>query len=360
MARFQLSSLEDHARQTEDSPSGQVYSELVPALLSAPQAPAFLVGSMPEAVAHRFYDQTNPGSVGCYRFREASVAAHGIITHQGMTLYSEALNHPDYFVEDFAARIFSESAKLATRHIDEPAALLNGPGAVVFGHWLVDFLPRLFVLSSSIPHWVFPLLGSYGLTMDQLVLHREHEEHLQVAELIVPTNVRQRSRVHSMFGAVAIDLQNRVERMLSIPPSPIISRDIFISRAGADDSRALENRDEIEVLAASSGLAIVRPETFSFAEQIALFRQAQVIVGEYGSALHLSMFSRPGTVVCALRGSSHHPAWIQSGIGQVMNQPTGYLLGTTPEEAVFQTFRIELKAIELGLRLSRLLVGQDR
>jgi capsular polysaccharide biosynthesis protein len=372
MAVFRLLSLEEHGRDIENSASGGSYTELATAVPSAPQAPAFLVGPMPDAVGRRFYQQTNAGPVRCYRFRQATLAAHGIITHQGLTLYSEALNHPEDFVKDFAARIFDETRSLEVRCIDEQAVLLNGPGAVVFGHWLVDFLPRLFVLAesgfdlrklkyivSNIPHWVYPVLGACGLTFEQLVLHREHEEFLQVAELIVPTNVRQRSRVHSLFKAVALDLQARVNLTLPIPPSPVASPHLFVSRSEGNSSRSLENRIEIEDLAARSGLTIVRPETFSFAEQIALFSNARIIVGEYGSALHLSMFSQPGAVVCALRGSSHHPAWIQSGIGQVMGQPTGYLLGNTPEEAVSQSIEVSAQSFELGLELSHLLADKS-
>ena len=58
-----------------------------------------------------------------------------------------------------------------------------------------------------------------------------------------------------------------------------------------------------------------------------------MIVGEYGSALHTSLFSRPGTTVCALRGSMGHPGFIQSGFGQALGQPTGYVFGEQVDQS---------------------------
>jgi capsular polysaccharide biosynthesis protein len=59
-----------------------------------------------------------------------------------------------------------------------------------------------------------------------------------------------------------------------------------------------------------------------------LFASAREIIGEYGSAFHATMFSAPDTPVCGLRGSDYHPGFVQSGIGDVFGQPTGWVFGS--------------------------------
>lgn len=46
-------------------------------------------------------------------------------------------------------------------------------------------------------------------------------------------------------------------------------------------------------------------------------------------------------MVCALRGTSLHPAFIQSGLCDVLEQEIGYVLAETPFEAVVQNFSIQ-------------------
>jgi hypothetical protein len=90
---------------------------------------------------------------------------------------------------------------------------------------------------------------------------------------------------------------------------------------------APRNRDTIERLALRAGFSIVYPEQWSLLEQFRLVASASVVLGEYGSALHSTLFAGPGLTVCALRGTGLHPGFIQSAIGSALGQRTGYLFG---------------------------------
>ena len=126
-------------------------------------------------------------------------------------------------------------------------------------------------------------------------------------------------------------------------------RRLFVSRAHTDPSRSVLNRAEIEQIAASYGYEIIYPEQMTIEEQIELFSEASQLVGEYGSGLHNSVFMPSGSVILALRGTSHHPGFIQSALGQVFRQPTGYVFSPTPVDAVHQTFSVVPNAFKLGL-----------
>jgi capsular polysaccharide biosynthesis protein len=114
------------------------------------------------------------------------------------------------------------------------------------------------------------------------------------------------------------------------------------------------NRPAIEAIAERAGFTLVQPEKLSMPAQLALFETATMIVGEYGSALHNSIFAEPGTIICALRGNSRHPGFIQSGIGTVLGQETGYVFGNTAGQEVDQRFDIDPAAFSRALELMML------
>jgi capsular polysaccharide biosynthesis protein len=79
-------------------------------------------------------------------------------------------------------------------------------------------------------------------------------------------------------------------------------------------------------MAVAAGFTVLQPERLPFAEQVQHFAAARCIIGEYGSALHGSIFFQPGTVVCGLKeASANRLSFLQSGIGAVLDQPTGYV-----------------------------------
>jgi capsular polysaccharide biosynthesis protein len=47
----------------------------------------------------------------------------------------------------------------------------------------------------------------------------------------------------------------------------------------------------------AAGFRILHPQQWSFARQVALYQRAEIIAGAEGSALHNSVFVRPGTPV---------------------------------------------------------------
>jgi capsular polysaccharide biosynthesis protein len=151
--------------------------------------------------------------------------------------------------------------------------------------------------------------------------------------LLLPTILHNGVRASALLNNAAKCLLSLVNDSVGPPPPNSQRRQIFLSRAHASQSRPLLNRQRIEEIAGAAGLEILHPERLSLPEQVRLFGEANLLVGEYGSALHGSLFSAPGTTVCNLRGSLDHPGFIQSGFGQALRQPTGYVFGETDSQA---------------------------
>lgn len=65
------------------------------------------------------------------------------------------------------------------------------------------------------------------------------------------------------------------------------------------------------------------PEILSFQEQIRLFAEAELVMGEFGSALHTAVFSPSSTAVVILANSLMN--WTQSGISALRGQRVQYI-----------------------------------
>ena len=84
-----------------------------------------------------------------------------------------------------------------------------------------------------------------------------------------------------------------------------------------------------------AGFRVLQPEKLPLERQLGLYRHATVIGGEYGSALHGSLFSEKNPTVFALKSTWPQPGFVQSGIGDALHQPTGYVFGESRDRRVF-------------------------
>jgi len=252
------------------------------------------------------------------------------------------------------------------RILEEPGqcVMLVGPGYEIYGHWLVDFLPKLhllrmgghdlaslkFLIPSSTPEFGTRWLEFLGIRPAQLIRYEPFFDRVRVEQLLIPTVVRTNSRVSPVFAAAVGGLKELMPHAGG--DRPAYPSRIFISRAKANrHARWLNNRERIETMAQESGFTIVHPEHMTLLEQMQLFAGAREIIGEYGSALHGSIFAPAGTVVCALRGTKSPVAgFLQSAIGDALQQPTGYVFGETQDDPL-ESFTVDEADFQLCLRL---------
>jgi capsular polysaccharide biosynthesis protein len=327
-------------------------------------APRFMFGPCAEHVLHSLFAGHATAALGCYVLRGGRLGYDAALSHGETALWSLGFNHGYDDVKDILAR----HATVSLRHVRGQAACIHGPGYGIFGHWLVDFLPRLsllgwagydirklsYILPYDLPEFAYELLRLSGVTRDRLIPYDPAREQIAVDELVVPTNLRTGNRLHSRFAAAT---QEWVRRILPEQQKMKPDRRLFISRRHCKSGRVLGNRAEIEALAMAAGFELVHPESLKLIDQIALFRGARQIVGEYGSGLHGTIYGAPSLHCCALRGTSHWLGFIQSGLAQAAGQSMSYVFGHADTHAVDYTFtidpghfRIALECLHLELR----------
>jgi capsular polysaccharide biosynthesis protein len=286
----------------------------------------------PEVLESHFlaHPGTLPLGLGC--LRDALVSGQSLVGRSWL-LYRLAPFTPAY-VDDYLSNNLHVGDRKITRkeRISAPGVtvLVTHWNSNVYGHWLVEGMPKLLLLR-QIAHHLPPLrivlptsLGAWVSAWIKEILpgaaiesYDDGRSYLHCRTLLVPTLLA--DPVHHLFHP-------ELARLLATLEPPVRShnggRKLYVSRVASSLYRQLANQAEIEGIAVSEGLELVKPETLPICEQIALFASAELLVGEFGSAMHNALFSPRGTRVFCLN-------WIngvQSRIAQLKEQRVGYLL----------------------------------
>lgn len=205
----------------------------------------------------------------------------------------------------------------------EGAALYGGRYAGHFGHILLEtmtrfwadldydayerivVIPKSFNLARRRRSRLFDMLvGLLGIPADRVVIVGQEGvafERLDVPSTPFVLSVVADPRFLDVFDRIA----DRVVRDdyggdLSGLPSRV-----YLSRSQLDNGRpkgqsSATNEAEAEAFFEERGFTVVHPQKIPFAEQVALARNADLVAGCNGSALHLAMFCRPDTGLLAL------------------------------------------------------------
>jgi hypothetical protein len=291
-----------------------------------PTKPAFMLGPIPTELVSDCWDGHGFQWVHEQGVLEIDATMHApyLLTRDGAPVeFTWANLHSSYL-----DRIWQPKPE-TQRPSDVVRVLIAGPGHPIFGHWLVDFLPKLWVLSAAgydidalryvvpgdTPDFGIDLLHLCGLHD----IERLRDDECLRGTFLVPTTVH-----NGLRGPLLFDAANFLRKRLGLAVQKGGTK-LMLSRVLAPETRGLGNRDVIERAAAAAGYSIVCPERLSLVEQFRLAGGAAAVIGEYGSALHSTLFSGSGTVVAGLRGTGLHPGFVQSAIGDALRQPTGYL-----------------------------------
>ena len=335
------------------------FSELLPPSRATPAPPRFVFGAMPAAVAAEYFGRQSLHQIGLYAARDITVGAGPRLYHDNELLTAPELHlRPEHMAGDSAPHEASSPDAKA----DGPHVLIAGPGYGIYGHWMVEMLPKLGILHAAgidldsvrllLPHdapdFALEMLRLLGFEEAQFVRFGGPFGNVTVGEFLASSFLHNGVRYAATLAPSVRLLRERVERRFGPLAQGEYPARLCIARRGRN--RPCANRDMFERECAEAGFHIVQPETLPLLEQWRLFAGAREIIGEYGSALHSALFSKPGTIVCGLRGAGVHPAFIQSGLGEQLRQPTGYVFGVNETDDK-GPFRIEPADLKACLRL---------
>jgi hypothetical protein len=243
---------------------------------------------------------------------------------------------------------------LRIKEVKETAAFLLHPGDAIFGHWLVDLIPMFSLIKKHFPN-AKPIIKQGVLSGERIPdlnhiwdlfgLHKNSALGLTAnldafycRELIVPTSVRYGQQVHPIVYDTYKPLQSN-----TVHDAP---KKLYISRSRWKPSgshRVLLNADEVERTYLEQGFEIIHPEELAFPDKLELLRNTKEIVGEKGTALHLSLFTntiRKMTVILNPSENMNGLPMLQGELCKYQNINCSYIIGKQKNDGSGYTVNI--------------------
>lgn len=207
--------------------------------------------------------------------------------------------------------------------VDADALFLGCPESYHFGHWLVDFLPRLrawrqplkLAVPTTLPAKHREALAAFGVTADDLVecdVGRRHRFRtltvVSCGHYYRPTPSRLRFVQEHLAGERTLWSAN------------VQGRRVFLTRGNG--TRMVANTEDFQSVLTEFGFEIIDVSTLTLAQQNDLFAQTRTVMGVFGTDLLAVYHMRPGTDLveliwdpredpvvprtCAILGLRHH------------------------------------------------------
>ena len=320
-----------------DNRAGLTYEAAAPVQRHLRPSPQLLLGPVPRRFGEWHYGDREAPAVGLYRLQNVTLQADRVLTQTGQVICIEQNGLHPQTIEQADTRRCSER----TLRLDDEVVLLCGPAYQMYGHWLIDFLPRLHVLTHLglpldqltylLPHNIMPFARTWlrllGIGDAQIRSYDTVTETCEIASALIPTAFRGNGRANTLLATAAGAFKMAI--MGEAAPAAAVRR-LFVSRRQwSNASRTLLNVEAVERQMEAAGFEVVFPEELSIDQQVRLFAEAGMLVGEYGSGLHNSIFCPAGAVVIAFRGTEGHPGFLQSGLCEALGQDIGYVFCET-------------------------------
>jgi capsular polysaccharide biosynthesis protein len=113
--------------------------------------------------------------------------------------------------------------------------------------------------------------------------------------------------------------------------------------------RVFRNTREVDELFRSRGFEVIFPEQLDVTTQIRIVRDAKVLAGAGGSALHLAAFATDGKVV-EIGDTRTRTTFVatQCAIAAVLDQPIAHIPYLAKDDSVFDLEHLASQLLELG------------
>ncbi|USQ93684.1 glycosyltransferase family 61 protein [Caulobacter sp. RL271] len=201
-----------------------------------------------------------------------------------------------------------------------------------YGHFVIDALSSLLamdqagllddlpILAPKLTPWQRELIG--------LALHGRTVREIDAPVVRLKRAAFATSMDHFLHhpNGLLADLASRVLERAPVGREGASqgARRVYLSRRG-QSMRVMVGEAAFEKALAARGFKIVRPETMGAAEQVALMREAEVVVGASGAALANAVFLPKGARVVEIQPLNFTSQWVRAACRQVGVDWRGYV-----------------------------------
>lgn len=293
---------------------------------------------------------------GVATFRASSVINDGlVITGDGLLVGNSLMYPPSCFPYQHSSLKFTEENELEwsidlpgkQKYLSGTTATFVCDGWQIYGHWLVDVIPRIhraiesgitidhFLFAGPARDWQIQILETIGLNISKCHFIDLSKETVECEKLVVTTY----DRFNSEIRPELLNIHTKLTKSLANNDAGNSKRLLYVSRGKWGGSRLLTNRTEVDEVFHQAGYEIVQPETYSFADQIRLFASASVVFGECGSGMHNAIFSSRDCRVGLIQSSNNYN-FLQAQIALFLEQEIYYVIGT-PNDPDSDNFSVD-------------------
>jgi capsular polysaccharide biosynthesis protein len=195
---------------------------------------------------------------------------------------------------------------------DERVVVLGAQTNYNYSHWLIESVARVLAfaplddgsplyLTPRLEPWQREALSLAGVPTGRL-LEMERRKRADRRKLVRFREIFAVSRGMSVMAALipaAVTAVANLTQAIGKTNAPARRR-LFVSRARAE-LRHITNEPQLVEVLATHGFHTVHPQDMSVSEQIAMFANAEVVIGSFGSGLTGLIFSPPGTLAIELQ-----------------------------------------------------------
>ena len=335
-------------------------------------SPGYINGALSNSQVNKLSRQAtiSTGDLGYYVLEGARVHGLGLVSHQEAILYgkniyvrSDMLKNP--LLTKFNSGINIEEEQYVQKQdrkiikVEGQSLLLSQKGIHIYGHWLLDLIPKLYLakknnllnskilLPKNTPNYAFEFLKKFQVSTEQVFLYDYKKEVLECEKLIIPT--------HCRTGLNGMNLDPIIGKcyLETFKPKKAGNKRIYLSRAKFPNPwRKMLNEVEIQQILSKAGFTTIFPEMLSLQQQINLIQDSEVIIGEFGSALHNSLFGNSELTVISLCGN-HIQDLIQHRVCGLRNQRSNYIYGESlfkKDNRINADFFIESSIMHMALK----------
>jgi hypothetical protein len=284
------------------------------------------VGELPTVIERQIGERIVPRSFVVEATDPTVIGSSALVDASGYLLLESTLGEYQRLIDASVRALLSGQLPFDTRfqHADiagrdEPLFLLTGSWSTEYYHWITDYLIQVFAIEvyrerigldplvlipSDPPTWLRDSLSFAGINDDRILewsggrtsfssvaVGGSHYHTMSARESHAPSPTMMARLGDRIRAAVPEAQANFADR----------SKRLYVSRADATDRRIRNEGALIEVLD-DYGFERIVPGEKSFAEQVRLFSEAEIVLGPHGAGLTNIVFATE-TVLIELFGS---------------------------------------------------------
>lgn len=231
------------------------------------------------------------------RVRIQDALSPPVLADRALVVMGDALNKPTH-----AVAAPGPSSRKADLEFDR-AFVAGGRGGGIYGHWLLDFVPQILTASKTAqrlgvkdvpivvqnaPPFARRLLDALGLA--ERCRFAGPRQSLEIGQLFLPLITKHGRRYSA--EVLARSFEEILARTGTAEEGVPFGRRLLVARRKPP---VCGNFTTLERALEPWGFTTVFPEDHPYPVQFRLFHEAEIVVGEDGSALHNAGFCRPGT-----------------------------------------------------------------